>query len=138
MLPFSLSVALPMDGTSLIGCSADTCFLLASIGCFHGVVRNLNGHIHDAGRHQQPLALRLPSPHPVRRDAELEADMNTHQVTLNGQAVAVGRDHFKLLTMVRLMEHHNGVATESPLMSSRWRESMLLAGKSPSLFLTSR
>ncbi len=34
--------------------------------------------------------------------------MNTHQVTLNGQAVAVGRDHFKLLTMVRSFEHHDG------------------------------
>jgi hypothetical protein len=34
--------------------------------------------------------------------------MNTHQVTVNGQAVAVGRDHFKLLTMVRSTEHHDG------------------------------
>lgn len=33
--------------------------------------------------------------------------MNTHQVTLNGQAVAVGCDHFKLLTMVRSLEHHD-------------------------------
>ena len=33
--------------------------------------------------------------------------MNTHQVTLNGRAVAVGRDHFKLLTMVRSMETHD-------------------------------
>jgi hypothetical protein len=38
----------------------------------------------------------------------LGADMNTHQVTLNGQAVAVGRDHFRLLTMVRSIEHHDG------------------------------
>ena len=35
------------------------------------------------------------------------ADMNTHQVTLNGQVVAVGRDHFKLLTMVRSLDHHD-------------------------------
>ena len=34
--------------------------------------------------------------------------MNTHLVTLNGQAVAVGRDHFRLLTMVRSIEHHDG------------------------------
>ena len=33
--------------------------------------------------------------------------MSTHQVTLNGEAVAVGRDHFKLLTMVRSFEHHD-------------------------------
>jgi len=33
--------------------------------------------------------------------------MNTHQVTVNGKAVAVARDHFKLLTMVRSMEHHD-------------------------------
>lgn len=35
------------------------------------------------------------------------ADMNTHQVTLNGKAVAVGRDRFKLLTMVRSLDHHD-------------------------------
>jgi hypothetical protein len=29
-------------------------------------------------------------------------------VTLNGQAITVGRDHFKLLTMVRSTEHHDG------------------------------
>jgi hypothetical protein len=34
--------------------------------------------------------------------------MNTHQVTVNGKVVAVGRDHFKLLTMVRSVEHHGG------------------------------
>ena len=34
--------------------------------------------------------------------------MNTHQVIVNGQAVAVSRDHFKLLTMVLSMEHHDG------------------------------
>jgi hypothetical protein len=34
-------------------------------------------------------------------------NMNTHQVTLNGQVVAVGRDHFTLLTMVRSFEHHD-------------------------------
>ena len=34
--------------------------------------------------------------------------MNTHQVTVNGQPVGVGRDHFKLLTMVLSMEHHDG------------------------------
>ena len=34
--------------------------------------------------------------------------MNAHQVTLNGRAVAVGRDHFKLLTMVCSIEHHDG------------------------------
>ena len=34
--------------------------------------------------------------------------MNTHQVTVNGKAVAVGRDHFKLLTMVLSIEHHDG------------------------------
>ena len=34
-------------------------------------------------------------------------EMNMHQVTLNGQAVAVGRDHFRLLTVVRSMEHHD-------------------------------
>jgi hypothetical protein len=34
--------------------------------------------------------------------------MNTHQVTVNGQAVAVGRDHFRLWTMVRSVEHHDG------------------------------
>ena len=34
--------------------------------------------------------------------------MNTHQVAVNGKAVAVGRDHFKLLTMVRSTEHHDG------------------------------
>jgi len=34
--------------------------------------------------------------------------MNTHQVTLNGQAVAAGRDHFTLLSMVRSFEHHDG------------------------------
>lgn len=33
--------------------------------------------------------------------------MNTHQVTLNGQLVAVGRDHFRLLTMVRSIEQHD-------------------------------
>ena len=34
--------------------------------------------------------------------------MNTHEVTLNGRPVAVGRDHFKLLTMVRSIEHPDG------------------------------
>jgi hypothetical protein len=34
--------------------------------------------------------------------------MSTHQVTLNGQAVAIGRDHFKLLSMVRSIEHLDG------------------------------
>jgi hypothetical protein len=34
--------------------------------------------------------------------------MNTHEVTVNGQPVAVGGDHFKLLTMVRSIEHHDG------------------------------
>src|SRR5262245_56890577 len=34
--------------------------------------------------------------------------MNTHQVTLNGTPVAIGRDHFKLVTMVRSFEHHDG------------------------------
>ena len=33
--------------------------------------------------------------------------MNTHQVTLNGHVVAVGQEHFKLLTMVRSFEHHD-------------------------------
>ena len=33
--------------------------------------------------------------------------MSTHQVTLNGQAVAISRDHYKLLTMVRSFEHHD-------------------------------
>ena len=33
--------------------------------------------------------------------------MNTHQVTLNGQVVGVGRDHYKLLTMVRSFERHD-------------------------------
>jgi len=33
--------------------------------------------------------------------------MNTHQVTLNGHAIAVGRDHFRLVTMVRSFEHHD-------------------------------
>jgi hypothetical protein len=33
--------------------------------------------------------------------------MNTHQVTVNGKAVAVGRDHFKLLTLVHSTEHHD-------------------------------
>ena len=36
-----------------------------------------------------------------------QAAMNTHQVTVNGQEVAVGRDCFKLLTMVRSLEHHD-------------------------------
>lgn len=31
--------------------------------------------------------------------------MNTHEVTLNGRPVATGRGHFKLLTMVRSIEH---------------------------------
>jgi len=35
-------------------------------------------------------------------------NMNTHQVTLNGQVVGVGREHYKLLTMVRSIEGHNG------------------------------
>jgi hypothetical protein len=34
--------------------------------------------------------------------------MNTHQVTLNGKPLAVGHDHFKLLTMVRSFEHRDG------------------------------
>jgi hypothetical protein len=34
--------------------------------------------------------------------------MTTHEVTLNGQAVAVGRNYFRLLTTVRSMEHHDG------------------------------
>ena len=34
--------------------------------------------------------------------------MNTHQVTLNGRAIAVGREHFRLVTMVRSFEHHDG------------------------------
>ena len=34
--------------------------------------------------------------------------MNTHQVTLNGRAIAVGRDHFRLATMVRSFEHQDG------------------------------
>ena len=46
--------------------------------------------------------------------------MNTHQVTLNGQEVAVGRDQCKLLTMVRSLEHHdadgNGVTTHELAM----------------------
>ena len=33
--------------------------------------------------------------------------MNTHQVTLNGQMVAAGRDRFRVVTMVRSMEHHD-------------------------------
>jgi hypothetical protein len=33
--------------------------------------------------------------------------MNTHQVTVNGKVVAVGRDHFKLWTFVRSTEHHD-------------------------------
>jgi hypothetical protein len=33
--------------------------------------------------------------------------MNTRQVTLNGQVVAIGCDRYKLLTMVRSFEHHN-------------------------------
>jgi hypothetical protein len=37
--------------------------------------------------------------------------MNTHQVTLSGHAIAIGRDHFKLLTMVRSTEHHDGDGT---------------------------
>src|SRR5262245_58605509 len=55
-------------------------------------------------------ASRLPSLRPVRRVAELGSfgvTMNTHQVTLNGQAVAMGRDHFRLLTMVRSAEHQD-------------------------------
>ena len=35
-------------------------------------------------------------------------NINTHQVRLNGQVVGVGRDHYKLLTMVRSIEGHNG------------------------------
>ena len=35
--------------------------------------------------------------------------MNTQHVTLNGRVIAVGRDHFKLVTMVRSFEHHDGV-----------------------------
>ena len=35
--------------------------------------------------------------------------MNTHQITLNGHAIAVGRDHFRLVTMVRSFEHRDGV-----------------------------
>ena len=38
----------------------------------------------------------------------IDGHMNSHQVTVNGKAVAVGRDHFKLLTMVRSIEHHDG------------------------------
>jgi hypothetical protein len=34
--------------------------------------------------------------------------MNTHQVTLNGQPVVIGRGDFRLLTMVRSIEHHDG------------------------------
>lgn len=33
--------------------------------------------------------------------------MNTHQVTVNGKPIAVGQDHFKLLTMVRSIEHQD-------------------------------
>ena len=33
--------------------------------------------------------------------------MNTHQVTVNGRAVAVSRDNFKLVTMVRSIENHD-------------------------------
>ena len=33
--------------------------------------------------------------------------MTTHQITLNGQPVAIGREHFRLLTMVRSVEHHD-------------------------------
>jgi len=33
--------------------------------------------------------------------------MNTHRVTLNGRAIAVGREHFKLVTIVRSVEHHD-------------------------------
>jgi len=34
--------------------------------------------------------------------------MNTHRVTLNGRAIAVGRDQFRLVTLVRSFEHQNG------------------------------
>jgi hypothetical protein len=34
--------------------------------------------------------------------------MNKHQVTLNGQAVAIAREHYKLLTMVLSFEHQDG------------------------------
>ena len=34
--------------------------------------------------------------------------MNIHQVTLNGTAVAIGRDHYRLVTFVRSVEHHDG------------------------------
>jgi hypothetical protein len=50
---------------------------------------------------QTSLARRAPEHY---RNA---ANMNMHRVTLNGQAVAVGRDHLRLLTMVRSMEHHD-------------------------------
>ena len=33
--------------------------------------------------------------------------MTTHNVTLNGHAVAVGCEHFRLVTMVRSMDHHD-------------------------------
>jgi hypothetical protein len=34
--------------------------------------------------------------------------MSTHQVTLNGQPIGVSFDQYKLLTMVRSYEHHDG------------------------------
>ena len=34
--------------------------------------------------------------------------MSTHQVTVNGQPIAVGSDRYRLLTMVRSYEHHDG------------------------------
>lgn len=34
--------------------------------------------------------------------------MTTHQVTLNGKAIAVAGDRFKLLTMLRSVEHEDG------------------------------
>jgi hypothetical protein len=33
--------------------------------------------------------------------------MSTHQVTVNGRAVAVGREDFRLLTMVLSSAHHD-------------------------------
>jgi len=45
-------------------------------------------------------------------DGSGSANMNTHQVTLNGEAVAIGRNHFRLVTMVRSIVYQDSDANK--------------------------
>jgi hypothetical protein len=38
----------------------------------------------------------------------LRENMNTHRVTVNSHTVGEGGDHFKLVTMVRSLQHYDG------------------------------